>query len=52
MNMKWIKIIGMVATVGGAALSLVGSWATEKQNDAKIAEKAAEAVANLMKGES
>lgn len=45
MNIKVIKIIGMVASVAGAAASLVASWAGEKQQEAKIAEKVAEAMA-------
>lgn len=52
MNTKVIKVIGVVAAVGGAALSLLGGWASEKQQDAKIAEKVAEALANAEKGES
>lgn len=47
MNIKTIKIIGMAATVLGAVTSLVASWASEKQQEAAIAEKVAEAVGNL-----
>ena len=46
-NLKVIKIVGLGASLLGAAASLVASWAGEKQQDAKIAEKVAEAVANL-----
>lgn len=45
MDMKWIKVVGVAATVLGVAASVVGSWAGEKQQDAKIAEKIAEALA-------
>lgn len=44
MNNKAIKIIGVVASVGGAALSLLGNWSSEKQQELKIAEKVAEAL--------
>ena len=46
MNTKTIKIIGMIASIGGAAASVIASWAGEKQQEAKIAEKVAEAIAN------
>ena len=52
MNMKVVKVIGIAAAVLGAGLTLVGNWASEKQQDAKIAEKVAEAVANATKVES
>lgn len=47
MNLKTIKIIGMGATILGAVTSLVASWASEKQQEAAIAEKVAEAVGKL-----
>ena len=46
MNAKTIKIIGIVASVAGAAASALGAWAGEKQQEVKIAEKVAEAMAN------
>lgn len=46
MNAKTIKVIGLIASVGGAALSMVANWAGEKQQEAKIAEKVAEAMAS------
>lgn len=52
MNTKMVKIIGFVASVVGVAATLVGNWAGEKQTDAKIAEKVAEALANATNGES
>ena len=51
MNNKWIKVIGIGASVVGAVATLIGNWAGEKQQDAKIAEKVAEAIANSTKGE-
>lgn len=44
MSIKTIKIIGMGATILGAVTSLVASWASDKQQDAIIAEKVAEAI--------
>lgn len=52
MNMKVIKVIGIAAAVLGAGLSLVGNWASQKQQDAKIAEEVAKAVAEATKVES
>lgn len=48
MNNKLIKIIGVGATLVGAAASVVGSLATKKETDAKIAEQVAQAVAEAM----
>lgn len=45
MNTTTIKIIGTIASLGGAAASLIASWASEKQQDEKIAKKVAEAIA-------
>ena len=47
MTIKTIKLIGMGATILGAVTSIVASWAGEKQQEAAIAEKVAEAVAKL-----
>lgn len=46
MNGKLIKVIGVAASAVGVLASLVGSWASDKQLDAKITEKVAEALAN------
>lgn len=46
MNGKAVKIVGLAATVVGALATIAGNWAGEKQQDAKIAEKVAEAIAN------
>ena len=44
MKMNPIKIAGIAASVIGTAATFVGNWASEKQQDAKIAEKVAEAM--------
>lgn len=44
MNNKTIKVLGVVASVIGAGATILGNWAGEKQQDAKIAEKVAEAL--------
>lgn len=44
MNNKTVKIIGVAASVIGAVATLASNWAGEKQTDAKIAEKVAEAL--------
>ena len=51
-NGKAIKAIGIAASVIGAVATLAGNWAGEKQQDAKIAEKVAEAFAKAKDGES
>lgn len=38
MNSKLIKILGIVATVGGAAATLLTDWVNEKKMDEKIDE--------------
>lgn len=47
MNLKTIKMIGIGATILGAVTSLVASWASDKQQEAVIAEKVSEAVGKL-----
>ena len=49
MNLGVIKAIGIGASVIGAVATLAGNWAGEKQQDAKIAEKVAEAVSKAGK---
>lgn len=44
MNIKAVKAIGIAASVVGAVATLAANWAGEKQQDAKIAEKVAEAL--------
>ena len=53
MNGKAIKIIGIVASIGGAVATVAGNWASSKETESKIAEKVTEAVAKaLEKGEA
>ena len=46
-NVNW-KIVGTIATVAGAALSLVASIADGKKTEMTIKEEVAEAVAEAM----
>lgn len=52
MDSKLIKFIGVGATVVGAIASVVGSVATKKETDNKIAEECAKAVAEALKKEA
>jgi hypothetical protein len=52
MNIKIVKAIGLVSSLVCVVATLASNWANEKQTDAKIAEKVAEAVANIAKKES
>ena len=45
MNCKSLTVLGVVATVVGAASTLLGNWVAEKQMDEKIEEKVSEAIA-------
>lgn len=38
MNSKLVKILGLVATVGGVAATLLTDWVNEKKMDEKINE--------------
>lgn len=38
MNKKVISILGAVATLGGAGLTLLSSWVSEKKTEEKIEE--------------
>jgi hypothetical protein len=49
MNGKTVKIIGILASIAGFAATMAGNWASEKQQDAKIAEEVAKALKNQMK---
>lgn len=44
-KMDGIKVLGVVATIGGVALSLLSSFVDEKKTDAKIEEKVQKALA-------
>lgn len=46
MNEKWIKVIGMTATVLGVGATLVTDWVDEQKMDKKIQEKVNEALTN------
>ena len=47
-----IKTLGLLATLGGIGLTLLNSFVSEKQTDAKIEEKVQKALAEqLKKGE-
>lgn len=37
-NSKLVKILGLVATVGGVAMSLLTDWVNEKKMDERINE--------------
>lgn len=52
MNLGAIKIIGVIASAVGVGATLAGNWASGKQQDAKIAEEVAKAVAEASKKES
>ena len=49
MGGKAIKIIGIAASVIGAAATVAGNWAGKKETDDKIAQKVTEAVAEALK---
>lgn len=49
MNGKAIKIVGIAASVLGAAATLAGNWAGKKETDETIAKKVAEAVEEALK---
>lgn len=48
MNIKAVKIIGMVATVGGAVANVVANIVSKKEQDAKITEEVSKAVAEVL----
>ena len=51
MNRKLIKCIGIAASVVGAVATMVANWVSGKEQDAVIAEKVAEAIAEAAKKE-
>ena len=52
MKKPGIKTLGLVATLGGIAMTLLSSFVSERQTDAKIEEKVQLALAKrLEKGE-
>lgn len=42
-----VKALGLIATVGGIALSLLSSFVDDKKTDAKIEEKVRKALAEV-----
>lgn len=44
-KIDWLKVGGLIATIGGAALSVVSAIVGEKQQDKIISEKIAKALA-------
>ena len=42
---KWIKAIGVAATVIGVGVNLITDWVNEQKMDEKIEEKVSEALA-------
>ncbi len=48
-NNSGLKVLGLLATFGGLGLSLLGSFVSEKQTDAKIEEKVLKALAEREK---
>lgn len=48
---NFIKVIGLVATIGGIAANLITDWVDEKKMDEKIDQKVSE-ILSKEKGES
>ena len=49
---KWIKAIGVAATVIGVGVNLITDWVNEQQMDEKIEEQVGEALAQRDKNEA
>lgn len=49
---KWIKAIGVAATVIGVGVNLIIDWVNEQKMDEKIEEKVNEALAQRGKDEA
>lgn len=49
---KWIKAIGVAATVIGVGVNLITDWVNEHKMDEKIEEKVSEALARRDKDEA
>lgn len=49
---KWIKAIGVAATVIGVGVNLITDWVNEQKMDEKIEEKVNEALAQRDKDEA
>lgn len=49
MKISGIKLLGLLSTIGGIGISLLSSFVSEKQTDAKIDEKVMKALAEQRK---
>lgn len=49
---KWIKAIGVAATVIGVGVDLITGWVVEQKMDGQIEEKVSEALARRDKDEA
>ena len=49
---KWIKAIGVAATVIGVGVNLITDWVNEQKMDEKMDEKVGEALAQRDKNEA
>lgn len=49
---KWIKAVGVAATVIGVGVNLITDWVNEQKMDEKIEEKVGEALAQRDKNEA
>lgn len=49
---KWIKAIGVAATVIGVGVNLITDWVNEQKMDEKIEEKVSESLARRDKDEA
>lgn len=49
---KWIKAIGVAATVIGVGVNFITDWVNEQKMDEKIEEKVSEALARRDKDEA
>ncbi len=49
---KWIKVIGMAATIIGVGMNLITDWVNEQKMDEKIEEKISEALGQMDKDET
>ena len=48
-SMNKLKVVGLLASIVGAAATVVGNIVSDKQTDEKIAEKVAKALADSQK---
>ena len=46
MGLGAVKVIGIIATIGGAACTIASNWVADKKLDDKIDTKVAEALAD------